>query len=130
MSGGMKGGDKRLGRLQQIAGVLADRALQPVAAANANIQRIEARIAQIAGHRVKLATSTDDPSIAGAMLSQAERLRVKQAAALTELAAARVALDKARRAAAVAVGRDQALAALGKKQQAAAKLEARRRLLR
>lgn len=126
----MSNADVRLGRLQQIARALADQALQPVAKANAEVQRIEARIAEIAGHRAKLSTSTGDPSIAGAMLSQAERLRVKQAAALTELAAARVALDKARRAAAKAVGRDQALAAIGDKQQAAAKLDARRRLLR
>lgn len=126
----MSDADVRLGRLQQIARALADQALQPVAKANAEVKRIEARIAEIAGHRAKLSTSTDDPSIAGAMLCQAERLRVKQAAALTELAAARVALDKARRAAAKAIGRDQALVAMGDKQQAAAKLDARRRLLR
>lgn len=122
--------DLRLARLQQIARTLADHALQPVAKANDDVRRIEARIAAIAGHRAKLSTSTDDPSIAGAMLGQAERLRAKQAAALTELAAARVALDNARRAAAKAVGRDQALAALGDKQKAAAKLDARRRMLR
>lgn len=122
--------DKRLVRLQQIAGALADQALRPVVAANAQVRRIEARIEQIASHRKKLTASTGDPSIAGAMLNQAERLRLKQAAALSELATARVALDRARRAAAKAVGRDQALGAIADKQTAAAQLEGRRRLLR
>lgn len=126
----MSGPDKRLERLHHIAGVMADHALQPVAAATAEIHRIEARISEIAHHRAKLTSSANDPSIAGTMLGQAERLRVKQAAALTELAAARVALEKARRAAARAVGRDQALSAMMEKRKAAAKLEARRRLLR
>ncbi|MBY4894062.1 hypothetical protein KUL25_14985 [Rhodobacteraceae bacterium N5(2021)] len=126
----MSGSDKQLARLQDIAGALADRALQPVVAASAAVQRIEDRIAEIAHHRAQLTASTGDPSIAGTMLGQAERLRVKQAAAMTELAAARVALEKARRAAAKAVGRDQALGEMVEKRKAAAKLEARRRLLR
>lgn len=126
----MSGQDKRLARLHQIAAVLADQALQPVAAASAKIHQIEARISEIRAHRVKLTASTGDPSIAGTMLHQAERLRVKQAAALSELAAAHVTLDQARKAAAKAVGRDQALESLGKKHKAAAELEARRRLLR
>lgn len=117
-------------RLQQIAGALADRALQPVSAATARIHRLEAQISEIASHRAKLAAATADPTIAGAMLGQAERLRVKQATIMTELAAAHVALDKARRAAAKAVGRDQALAGLARRQRTAAELEARRRLLR
>lgn len=126
----MSGRDQRLERLHQIAGVLAEHALHPVVAATAEVQRIEARIAEIAHHRAKLTASTGDPSIAGTMLGQAERLRVKQAAALSELATARVALDKARRAAAKAVGRDHVLGALAEERKAAAKLEARRRVLR
>lgn len=122
--------DKRLVRLQQIAGALADQALRPVVEANAQVHRIEAHIEQIASHRKQLSASTGDPSIAGAMLNQAERLRVKQAAALSELATARVTLDHAQRAAAKAVGRDQALSAIADKQKAAAQLEARRRWLR
>ncbi|ABD57106.1 hypothetical protein [Jannaschia sp. CCS1] len=118
--------DKRLKRLRQISGVLADQALRPVVQATAEIHRIEARIAEIAGHRAKLTSSTSDPSIAGTMLNQAERLRVKQAAALSELATAHVALDKARRAAAKAVGRDSALSAIADKKKAAAQLKARR----
>lgn len=119
----------RLARLRQISGVLADQALRPVMLATAEIHRIEARIAEISGHRAKLTASTDDPSIAGTMLNQAERLRVKQAAALSELATAHVALDKARRGAAKAVGRDSALGAIADKQKAAAQLKARRRAL-
>lgn len=126
----MSAADKRLERLQHIAGVMADQALRPVVEATTQIRRIEARIAQIANHRTQLTASTGDPTIAGTMLDQAERLRVKQAAALTELAAAHVALNKARRAAATAVGRDQVLGAIAEKQKTAAKLEARRRLLR
>lgn len=126
----MSAPDKRLVRLQQIAGALADQALRPVIDASAHVRRIEAHIAHIVSHRKKLAANTKDPSIAGAMLNQAERLRLKQAAALSELASARVALDQARRAAARAVGRNQALGAIADKQSVAAQLEARRRLLR
>lgn len=121
--------EKRLKRLQNIAGALADQALRPVMQATAEIQRIEARIAELSGHRAKLTASASDPSIAGTMLSQAERLRVKQAAALSELASAHVALDKARRAAAKAVGRNHALGAIADKKKAAAERKARRRFL-
>lgn len=117
---------KRLEQLRRIAGIMADRALQPVASASAETRRIEARIDEIAGHRTKLSGSVDDPSIAGSMLAQAERLRIKQAAALSELARARVRLEAARKAAAQAVGRDRALAALIEKRQKAAALKARR----
>ena len=126
----MSDADKRLSRLQQVAGMMADQALQPVAAATAEVRRIEAKIAEIAAHRTKLAAATDDPTIAGAMLAQAERLRIKQAAALSELATARVHLDAIRREAAQAVGRDHALTALADKRKQAADLEIRRRALR
>ena len=126
----MSAADKRLERLQSIAGALADQALQPVVAATANVRRIEGRIAAIAAHRKQLAASTSDATIAGAMLSQAERLRRTQAEALTALASARVALEVARRSAAKAVGRDQALTEIAKRRKAAELLEARRRLLR
>lgn len=126
----MRSVEKRMAKLRQIASVMADHALAPVAIATAEVRRIEARVADIARHRVKLTSSTGDPSIAGTMLDQAERLRIQQAAALTELAGARVRLETARKAASKAVGRDRALAALIDKQKTAAKLEARRRLLR
>jgi hypothetical protein len=126
----MSNDDKRLADLQRIASVMADHALVPVAAAAAEVQKIEARIAELAMHRAKLSGSTGDPSIAGAMLAQAERLRIQQAYVLTELASARVRLETKRQAAAQAVGRDQALNALAEKRDAAAKLEARRRALR
>jgi hypothetical protein len=122
----MNGPDKRLDQLQRIASVMADRALGPVAAASAEVRKIEDRIAAIAGHRAMLTSSASDPSIAGAMLAQAERLRVSQAAALTQLAAARVRLETARKAAAQAVGRDRAISALIDKQRKAAALKARR----
>lgn len=126
----MSDADKRLKRLHHIASALADQALQPVVAATAEMHRIEAMIAEIAHHRAKLTASTGDPTIAGTMLGQAERLRIKQAKALTELAAARVTLERARQAAAKAVGRDKALEAIADKRKAAAVIEARRRLLR
>ncbi len=122
----MKGPDKRLAQLQRIAGVMADRAMLPVAKATEQMHAIEARIAEIALHRARLSMATGDPSIAGTMLAQAERLRIRQAAALSELAAARVRLEMARKAAAQAVGRDQALGALIDKQAKAAEQKARR----
>lgn len=120
----------RLQRLQRVAGVLAEQALLPVKKATENVRQLEGRIAEIAHHRAQLATSTADPSIAGAMLDQAERLRKQQMGALTELAAARVTLEKARKAAAKAVGKDQVLGKIADKKQANAELEARRRMLR
>lgn len=126
----MSTAEKRLAKLQQIASVVADHALAPVAAASAEVRRIEQRIAEIANHRTKLTASIEDPSIAGTMLDQAERLRIQQAAALTELASAQVRLEVVRKAASKAVGRDQALQALAEKQKTTAKLEARRRLMR
>lgn len=126
----MSRADTRLKRLQTIAGALADRALEPVAEAAAHVRRIEARIAEIAKHRSQLTANASDPALAGTLLHQAERLRGLQAAALTELASARVTLEKARRTASKAVGRDQALGEITKRQKAAAQLEERRRLLR
>lgn len=122
--------DHRLNRLQKVAALMADRALQPVAAARADMQRIEARIERIAQHRAALMTAAGEPAIAATMLRQAERLRREQAAALSDLARARIRLDAARRAAAQAVGRDQALTELARRRRAAAALEARRRKLR
>lgn len=118
--------DKRIAQLQRIASVMADRALGPVAKANAEARLIEDRIAAIAAHRAQLAKASGDPSIAGAMLAQAERLRLSQAAALSELAAARVRIEVARKAAARAVGRDRALAAVIEKREKAAAQKARR----
>ncbi len=120
----------RLAKLQQIASVMADHALVPVAAATAEVRRIEAQIAEIASHRAKLLIATKDPSIAGTMLAQADRLRIQQAAALSDLAGARVRLEATRTAASKAVGRNRALDALADKKDTATKLEARRRLLR
>ncbi len=121
--------DQRLARLQEVAGLMADRALAPVAEATANVRAIEARIAQIAAHRNKLSRATDDPALAGPMLAQAERLRVLQAAALTDLAKARAALDVARKAASKAVGRDQALGKIAERKALTALKEQRRRHL-
>ncbi len=118
--------DKRLVQLQRIASVIADRALMPVTEARAQTRRIEERIAEIAAHRVRLSSDTSDPAIAGTMLAQAERLRIKQAAALSELAAALVRLDAARKAAAQAVGRDRALSAVIEKRHKAAVQKAHR----
>lgn len=121
---------KQLQRLQRVAGVLADQALLPVKKATEKVHQLEARIAEIAHHRAQLTTNTADPSIAGAMLDQAERLRKQQMSALTELAAAKVSLEKARKAAARAVGKDQVLGKIAVKKQANAEREARRRMLR
>ena len=109
---------------------MADHALAPVVLATSEVRRIEKRIANIANHRAKLANSIEDPSIAGAMLDQAERLRIQQAAALSELANAHVRLETVRKAASKTVGQNQALTALVDKKRADVKLESRRRLLR
>lgn len=122
----MSGPDKRLTQLHRIASIMAERALMPVADATAEVRRIEARIAEISDHRTRLTAAVGDPSIAATMLAQAERLRIKQAATLSELATARVRLDTARAAAAKAVGRDQALSRVIEKRLTAKTEKARR----
>ncbi|WP_224816454.1 hypothetical protein [Hasllibacter sp. MH4015] len=101
--------ETRLDRLHQVSGILADRALAPVEKAAVDMHAIEQRVEALAHHRAALMRSASDPTLAGSMLAQAERLRQQQARALEELARARVALEQARQAAAKAVGRNRVL---------------------
>ncbi|MEJ6390134.1 hypothetical protein [Gymnodinialimonas ulvae] len=117
-------------RLKAITSLLADKALSPVALAGARVRAIETQVEGIAAHRKDLMRASVDPSVAGSMLAQAERLRKQQAAAMSQLAGARVAFEKEKVAAAKAVGRDLVLGKLIEKQKAAAKQEQDRRKLR
>ena len=119
--------DPRLGRLRDIAGMVADRALAPVAAARAETARIEARIEELGRHRALLLRATEDLALAGPMLAQAERLRQMEAAALSDLARARVALEAVRHAATRAVGREQALGRIAERAALKARRDAARR---
>ena len=110
--------------------MLADKALSPVARAGARVRAIEARVETLAAHRKDLMRASDDPSVAGSMLAQAERLRQEQAGAMGQLASARAAYEREKTAAAKAVGRDLVLGKLIEKQKTAAKLEHDRRKLR
>ncbi|MEJ6393026.1 hypothetical protein V8J82_07165 [Gymnodinialimonas sp. 2305UL16-5] len=122
--------DRRLSDLRKVANVLADQALGPVTRAAAKVRKIETRIAEIAAHREALIKSASDPSVAATMLRQADRLRETQAQALTQLAAARAEWEKARHAAAQAVGRRQVLSELSKRRDVEEKRDALRRRLR
>lgn len=122
--------DKRLNRLKAITSLLADKALSPVAQAGARVRVIEAQVETLAKHRKDLMRASDDPSVAGSMLAQAERLRQQQAKTMGTLASARVAFEREKTAAAKAVGRDLVLGKLIEKQKTAVKLEHDRRKLR
>lgn len=117
----------RLVQLQRIADASADAALVPVKAAMRDVQRIEGVIAELAHHRESLMRAANDPTIAGPLLAQANRLRQQQAEKLQELARARLELEKRRAAAAKAVGRSQALKAVSDRQAEDLKRAATRR---
>ncbi len=119
-----------LARLKTITALLADKALAPVAKVNQRVRTIENRVERLAQHRQALMSASDDPSLSGTLMVQAERLRMQQAATLQELAKARVAYEQEKTKAARAVGKDLVLAEMIKKKATAAKLEESRRRLR
>lgn len=108
----------RLRALAALAALLEERALAPVAAAQMNVAHAEARIAELRTARKDLAADACDPFQAVMMARQAERLRHRHAAALSDLAALRAALEIAKASARPAVGRrhvlDRLLATRGK----------------
>ncbi|MEX3017526.1 hypothetical protein [Gymnodinialimonas hymeniacidonis] len=126
----MSSNSARLKRLKAVTALLADRALGPVIAASSKVQSIESKAAQLAEHRNRLMRSSADPAISATLLSQAERLRVQQAAELRKLASARAAFEHEKSKAARAVGRDLVLEKLIAKEKAEAKAELNRRKLR
>ncbi len=120
----------RLQRLKEVTSLMADRALVPVAKAAERVATIEQHVEDLATHRNKLMRASSDHSIAATMLSQAERLHHSKAAALEELAKAKMSFEQQKAKAAKAVGRDLILAKLLEQQKRAARTEIDRRKLR
>ncbi|MBF9042648.1 hypothetical protein HKCCE4037_04880 [Rhodobacterales bacterium HKCCE4037] len=118
---------ERLQRLRMITSLLAERALAPVSAAGNAMRQIESRASALGDHRADLLDAGTDPVLAGTMLAQAERLRQLQAAALRDLATARVTFEQEKAKAKRDVGRDLALRKLIEKRTAEVRMEAARR---
>jgi hypothetical protein len=95
----------RLEKLARIAELVADKARQPVLAAQARVDAQHARIDALAAHRAALAFDGLDPADAARLARQAQRLRGQQAAGMSDLANARAALEHARAEARPALAR-------------------------
>jgi hypothetical protein len=95
----------RLRALAALAAMLEKRAAAPVAAAEARMGRAKAEVTAIRQAREHLAADARDPLQAAMMARQADRLRHRQAEALSELAARQAALEIAKAGARPAVGR-------------------------
>ena len=99
----------RLEALVAIAAVLSDRALAPVAAAQARLETARARADGLAASRAQLRGDCCDPVQAAMMARQGEALRRRQATAMTDLARIQAELEIAKAAARPAFGRKIAL---------------------
>lgn len=99
----------RLAALSQVAALLSDQALAPVAAAQARVAAARGAAEAIARTRAELSADAADPVQAALMARQAERLRQRQAAAMTDLARLQADLEMAKAAARPAFGRMIAL---------------------
>ena len=103
---------EKLAALAQIAALLSQRALAPVAAAQTHRDVQQRKIAALALLRAALSPDGADPFIAGQLGRQAAHLRAQQAAAMADLARLQVALDLAKAQAQPALAREGVLARL------------------
>jgi len=95
--------------MASLAAILSDRALQPVAQAQTRLDAAKAEVAAIAQVRASLGCDASDPVQAALMARQGERLRHRQAAAMSEVANRQAKLDINKTAARPAFGRKIAL---------------------
>jgi hypothetical protein len=103
---------EKLAALAQIAALLSQRALAPVAAAQTHRDAQQRKIAALAARRAALSPDGADPFIAGQLGRQAAHLRAQQAAAMADLARLQAALDLAKAKAQPALAREGGLARL------------------
>jgi hypothetical protein len=106
----------RLENLQEIADLLAERALRPLAAETARVAAIRARIARLEGLRTRLSEDggdgAADPAVSAYLQARAEAVRRAQAAEYRVLAGAEAEIAGTRATARKALGRAEALRAL------------------
>lgn len=100
---------EKLRALAQIAALLAERALPPVAAARDRVAAQQGRIDDMVAQREALAVDGVDPVLAARLASQAQRLRQQQATAMSDLARAQAELELAISAARPALARKAVL---------------------
>lgn len=106
---------RRLAELARLAALTSDRALRPVADARQRIDAARAAERAVAAHRAALGAGAGaDPVLAALLARQAERLRRRQAAALSGLAMLEAELDEAKAAARPAFGRKLVLERLAR----------------
>ena len=99
----------RAARLAQVAALLSDRALAPVALAHKQVLDAKARVAAIAEARRLLCGDVDDLVQAALLARRAEGLRHGHIAAMSDLARLQAQLDQAKAVARPAFGRKIAL---------------------
>jgi len=109
--GAVKRRDK-LAALCRVAELAADRALLPVAQAQARVAEAKADIAAIRVHRAKVNAECPDPVLAALAARQTNRLRLAQAGAMQRLAERMAILETHKASARPAVGRRHVLQAL------------------
>lgn len=102
----------KLAALCRVAELAADRALLPVAQAQARVAQAEADVAAIRAHHAKLNTECPDPVLAAFAAQQTNRLRLAQAGAMQRLAERMAILETHKAAARPPVGRRHVLQAL------------------
>ena len=99
----------KLRDLARIAALLAERALPPVAAARDRVAAQQRRIDDMAARRDALVVDGVDPVLAARLAQQAQRLRLQQATAMSDLARAQAELELAIAAARPALARKAVL---------------------
>lgn len=99
----------KLADLARIAALLADRALPPVAAAQNRLAAQQGLIDDMASRRAALRGDGVDPALAARLARQAQRLRVQQSEAMSDLARAQAELEMAKAAARPALARKAVL---------------------
>ena len=102
----------RLAALAALAGLMSDRAMGPVARAQARLDGARAEVGALAEARARAEVDAADPVQAALMARQAEGVRRRQVAAMTDLARLQAELEIAKAAARPAFGRKLALGRL------------------
>jgi len=102
----------RLAALAAVAALMSDRALAPVATAQARLAAGRRQAEAIAQARAQLTADAADPVQAALMALQAERMRQRQVAAMSDLARLQAEFEIAKAAARPAFGRRVVLARL------------------
>lgn len=95
----------RLAALASLAAIMADRALLPVAQAQARLDAARAQVEAIAQARAMLDADMSIPVQAARAARQAEQLRLRQAGAMSALARCQADLEIAKSTARPAYGR-------------------------